>query len=81
MISGTLQKKRAARGARSGSLEAGLLSRRSVEDGPMLTVLCACGFFTNPHVPIIDPIEALGRIASLFVGGVIFAAILLKIRK
>jgi len=37
----------------------------------MLTALCACGFFTNPHVPIIDPIEALGRIASLFVGGVI----------
>ncbi len=47
----------------------------------MLTALRACGFFTNPHVPIIDPIEALGRIASLFVGGVIFAAILLKIRK
>ena len=68
-----------ARGARS--LEAGLLSRRSVEDGPMLTALCACGLFTNPHVPIIDPIEALGRIASLFVGGVIFAAILRKMRK
>jgi hypothetical protein len=47
----------------------------------MLTALRARGFFTNPHVPIIDPIEALGRIASLFVGGVIFAAILLKIRK
>ena len=47
----------------------------------MLTALCACGLFTNPHVPIIDPIEALGRIASLFVGGGIFAAILRKMRK
>ena len=69
------------RGARSGSLEAGVLSRRSVEDGPMLTVLCACGLITNPHVPIIDPIEALGRIASLFVGSAIFVAILWKIWK
>jgi hypothetical protein len=69
------------RGARSASLEAGVLSRRSVEDGPMLTVLCACGFFTNPHVPIIDPIEALGRIASLFMGSAIFSAILWRMRK
>ena len=44
----------------------------------MLTVLCACGFVTNPHAPIIDPIEVLGRIASLFVGSAIFAAILLE---
>jgi len=47
----------------------------------MLTVLCACGFFTNPHVPIIDPIEALGRIASLFMGSAIFSAILWRMRK
>lgn len=64
------------------SREAGVLSRRSVEGEPMLTVLYVCeGFITNPHVPIIDPIEALSRIASLFVGIAVFGGILGKMPK